>query len=133
MTPVLPRLVWLLGMIAGCTPVDPVNKPAQQPANTNEFDAAVPAERFETGGDSCSSPGAKSCESGDPSRKPLLCENGSWRGQPACQEDQRCDLEPGETYGTCVKIADACIGRRPNTDFCEAEAVRFCSGGISRL
>lgn len=123
----------LLVAIAGCTPVDPVSKPTDKPAITGDIDAAVPPAQFETGGDSCSSPGARSCEAGDPSRKPLLCENGAWRGQTACQEDQRCDVEPGATYGTCVKIAAACIGRRPNTDFCEGEAVRFCSGGIVRL
>jgi len=127
------RLCWLPFVLCGCTPVGAVSPHADSVVDAGASDAAAPAKRFESGGGACASDGERACEPGDPSRKPLLCEGGLWRGQPACQEDQRCDAEPGATYGTCVKIAADCIGRRPNTEFCAGREVRVCNAGISRV
>jgi trimeric autotransporter adhesin len=76
-------------------------------------------------GQSCTEPDARSCEAGNPSRQPLLCSEGVWTAQDACNEGQRCER------GECVKIARECIGRTPGERFCDGQLVRSCSGGVS--
>lgn len=134
------RLIWLLSasFSGSCTPIAPVGDQSPSDAGTTTKPQKLEAATGEVQNahvreDLCEQEAARSCEGDDPSRQPLLCEDGVWLAQRRCTEDEHCDQADGATQGTCVKIASECIGRLPGSTFCDGTSIRVCSNGASSV
>jgi hypothetical protein len=65
------------------------------------------------------------------SRSRLLCENGSWKAQSECLENERCNSMEGADRGTCQPISGACMNRQANVPYCDGETMKVCTDLIA--
>jgi FG-GAP repeat len=82
-------------------------------------------EGLATAGHACKT-GQRACD-GHGSLTPLACEDGVWKEQPACAENQRCSTADGDTLGSCQTIAEACANRTANEPYCDGETMYICT------
>jgi hypothetical protein len=104
---------------------DKDSTPASEPMTIGDAGIDPGGATFGSEGDGCSPNGARAC-TGERSRSPLVCEDGSWRPAQTCSEDALCDTTKGAERGTCRQIADECRGQTPNVEFCYREEMRVC-------
>jgi hypothetical protein len=137
----LTTVVCVISLFAGgCTPIRPARK-SQVDSTTAQAGAdAAPTDQTErteppSGDlDERCTPGQRMCADGSPSRQPVACDDaGTWQMEQRCNEGQRCDPEPGNTQGTCVKLARECVGRSPDEQFCDGSTIRACANGVSSV
>jgi hypothetical protein len=83
-------------------------------------------------GEPCSPNGARAC-TGERSRTPLKCDEGSWHPETMCGEDEMCDTTKGAERGTCRQIAAECRGQTLNVEFCYREEMRVCSTSFESM
>jgi hypothetical protein len=76
-------------------------------------------------GSSCSVPGQHACPALG-ARSTLLCDNGVWRHDADCAENQRCASTGGMGRGVCQPIAPECRNQEPDVPFCDDETMRVC-------
>ena len=72
-------------------------------------------------GASCSTNDDTSCADGI-AEVPLLCQDGSWQPQPACQQNERCARDTGQ----CRAVAPECLDRSADEVFCDGERMLIC-------
>jgi hypothetical protein len=77
--------------------------------------------------EACMTDGARACSASERDR-PLVCQQGVWVAQSACDAAKRCDNSTGPARGTCQPLAAECKTRKPGDLFCDADGVmRACT------
>src|SRR6186713_3365819 len=85
-------------------------------------DVVVGALRLDQG---CAVAGQRACDESDATQS-LVCEQGKWRSNGTCQEDQACDPA---TSG-CADVVGPCAGLNEGDRYCDINEVRGCGPNL---
>lgn len=102
------------------------------PESSDEEDETYVATGVAVLGAACSKAGTRACADHG-SRNPLVCDQGAWKSDSPCAQDQRCDSAAGPLRGQCKPIARECQNQEPQVPYCDGEAMFVCTDLVAAV